>query len=325
MPFYSKDRVKETTTATGTGSLILDGPVNGYISFISVYPIATDQFYYCIQHTSANEWEVGYGYVSVVLGLNRLFRLTVLAGTNGTSPVNFSSGIKEAFVTYPADRSVIVDNSTNTIIPNNKTAILPAAYGGTGLSSPGTAGNVLTSTGSGWSSAAVPIAGLTKIGNATDNNANSAKVINLATDGTYVLTFENIRDGLDYPVYLRFASGADLSGTVYNSGYAYTYTFHPTNASPTTGQFDTGSNIPLTAGNSVEATSSPGLCGFLYVTKSSTLGVSVTGQLNWLTTTAAVYRSITIYGTRTSIVNYQSIAVSMFNIPQGNIGIYKYV
>lgn len=52
---------------------------------------------------------------------------------------------------------------TNISLTTGVTGTLPAANGGTGLTSPGTAGNVLTSNGSAWVSS-TPASGGTAIG-----------------------------------------------------------------------------------------------------------------------------------------------------------------
>jgi hypothetical protein len=91
-----KDRAKETTTETGTVGLLLLGAVTGYQSL----PHSSAQdFYYCIAHTSADEWEVGIGNASS----GSLERLTILDGSDGpNNAVNFSEGTKDVFCTCPA-------------------------------------------------------------------------------------------------------------------------------------------------------------------------------------------------------------------------------
>ena len=88
-----KDRAKETTTATGSSNLACGGASSGY----QALPASGD-FYYCITHTSANEWEVGVGYMST----GDLVRDTVLDGSTGPTPVNFSAGSKDVFCVFPA-------------------------------------------------------------------------------------------------------------------------------------------------------------------------------------------------------------------------------
>lgn len=95
------DRAKETTTGTGTGDLLLLGAATGY----QALPISFNQdFYYCVAHTSADEWEVGIGNAA----LGSLVRLTTLDGSDGpNNAVNFSAGTKDVFCTCPAIMSSI--------------------------------------------------------------------------------------------------------------------------------------------------------------------------------------------------------------------------
>lgn len=95
MPVFI-DRAKETTTGTGTGDLLLLGAATGYQSLPSSF---AQDFYYCIAHTSADEWEVGIGNASS----GSLVRLTPLDGSDGpNNAVNFSAGTKDVFCTCPA-------------------------------------------------------------------------------------------------------------------------------------------------------------------------------------------------------------------------------
>lgn len=103
MAFVVKDRVKETTTTTGTGTVTLLGAATGYQSFSAIGN--GNDTYYCIAGQSGNEWEVGIGtYTSAGTTLSRT---TVLASSNAGSLVTFSAGTKDVFVVYPAGRSVI--------------------------------------------------------------------------------------------------------------------------------------------------------------------------------------------------------------------------
>jgi len=99
MSFVIADRVRETTTTTGTGTLSLDGAVAGFQAFTAVGNNNTT--YYTIQGTT--EWEVGIGtYLS-----NTLSRDTVLSSSNGGSKLLLTAGTKDVFVTLPAGKTVI--------------------------------------------------------------------------------------------------------------------------------------------------------------------------------------------------------------------------
>ena len=98
MALVVKDRVRETSTTTGTGDLTLSGAVQGYQGFSEIGNGNTT--YYCI--AGATAWEVGLGTVVVAGPVTTLQRTSVLASSNGGAAVSFSSEIKQVFVTYPA-------------------------------------------------------------------------------------------------------------------------------------------------------------------------------------------------------------------------------
>lgn len=101
MALVVKDRVQETTTTTGTGTLTLLGAVTGYQAF-SVIGDANTTFYTIA--SSSSEFEIGIG--TYTLSGTTLARTTVLASSNAGSAVNLSAGTKNVFVTYPAGFSV---------------------------------------------------------------------------------------------------------------------------------------------------------------------------------------------------------------------------
>jgi hypothetical protein len=102
MALVLADRVKETTTTTGTGTVTLLGASTGFQSFSAIGTGNTT--YYTIAGQTTSEWEVGIG--TYTLSGTTLARTTVLASSNAGSAVNFSAGTKDVFVTYPAGRSV---------------------------------------------------------------------------------------------------------------------------------------------------------------------------------------------------------------------------
>jgi len=104
MALVLADRVKETTTTTGTGTVTLLGASTGFQSFAVVGNANTT--YYTIAGQTTSEWEVGIGTYTSAGTL--LARTTVLANSSATQPsaLSFSAGTKDVFVTYPAGRSV---------------------------------------------------------------------------------------------------------------------------------------------------------------------------------------------------------------------------
>ena len=103
MTLVVKDRVKETTSTTGTGTVTLSGASTGFQSFSVIGDGNTT--YYAIVNSSAGEWEVGIG--TYTASGTTLSRDTVLESSNSGSLVDFAAGNKDVFVTYPAERSVI--------------------------------------------------------------------------------------------------------------------------------------------------------------------------------------------------------------------------
>jgi hypothetical protein len=101
MALVIADRVKETSTTTGTGTFTLGGAVAGYQAF-SVIGNGNQCYYTIVGIAVASEWEVGVGTYSS----STITRDIVLSSSTGGAKVSFSAGNKEVFVTYPADRSV---------------------------------------------------------------------------------------------------------------------------------------------------------------------------------------------------------------------------
>ena len=120
MAFLLKDRVKETSTTTGTGAFTLGGASATFDTFSSVLSDG-DTTYYAIVHaaTGTDEWEVGLG--TFASSGSTLTRTTVLSSSNNGSATNFSAGDKDVFITYPADKAIFKDGSGNVTISGNLT------------------------------------------------------------------------------------------------------------------------------------------------------------------------------------------------------------
>jgi len=115
MAFVLADRVKETTTTTGTGTVTLLGASTGYQSFSAIGNGNTT--YYTIAGQTGSEWEVGIG--TYTSSGTTLSRTTVLSSSNSGSLVSFSAGTKDVFVTQPSSRTVYVGASDQTIYGAN--------------------------------------------------------------------------------------------------------------------------------------------------------------------------------------------------------------
>lgn len=137
MALVLADRVQETTTTTGTGTVTLAGATTGYQSF-AVIGNGNTTFYTIADQGGAN-WEVGIG--TYTSSGTTLSRDTVLASSNGGALVNFTTGTKTAFVTYPSEKSVNLNAAGNVSALGNVTSgtwqatAVTTTYGGTGLTS----------------------------------------------------------------------------------------------------------------------------------------------------------------------------------------------
>jgi hypothetical protein len=117
MALVLKDRVQETTTTTGTGTITLGGAVTGYQSFSAIGNANTT--YYAIYAPGGSEWEVGIG--TYTSSGTTLSRDTVLASSNSGSLVSFSAGTKNVWCDYPAGKATYLDS-------NGKVAFAGASY-----------------------------------------------------------------------------------------------------------------------------------------------------------------------------------------------------
>lgn len=97
--FRFADRVKETSTTTGTGNFTLAGAVTQFETFSTNF-IVGELFYYAIVGQTGTEWEIGFGELS---GATTLVRTQVLQSSNADALVSFSAGTKDVFVTIAGE------------------------------------------------------------------------------------------------------------------------------------------------------------------------------------------------------------------------------
>jgi hypothetical protein len=151
MALILKDRVKETTTTTGTSSFVLGGAVTGYQDFSSAIGNANTT-YYAVYLLGGTEWEVGIG--TYATSGNTLARTTILASSNAGSIVTFSSGTKQIWCDYPAgkaayqDAAGVINNGTFNATTSVITPIVQATNSG-GLALKNSAGTTQISMGGG--------------------------------------------------------------------------------------------------------------------------------------------------------------------------------
>lgn len=110
MALVFKDRVRESTTTTGTGTVTLDGATTGFQSF-SVIGDSNTTYYTLV---SNNEWEVGLG--TYTASGTTLSRDTVLESSNSGSEITLV-GTSDVFCTYPAEKAVVQDGDNTVTAP----------------------------------------------------------------------------------------------------------------------------------------------------------------------------------------------------------------
>ena len=116
MALVLNDRVRETTTTTGTGAVALGGAVSGFETFAAGIG-NSNTVYYAIVHRTAAEFEVGLGTLDG--DSSDLTRTTVISSSNSDSAVNFASGTKDVFCTLPASKTVFEDASGHVTLPHD--------------------------------------------------------------------------------------------------------------------------------------------------------------------------------------------------------------
>ena len=102
--FVIDDRVKQTTTTTGTGTIDLTGTETGFETFVAGIGDGV-QTYYAIVHDGTSDFEVGTGTVTDA-GTDTLSRQSVISSSNSDALVNFGAGSKTVFCTLPAKKTI---------------------------------------------------------------------------------------------------------------------------------------------------------------------------------------------------------------------------
>ena len=112
MALVINDRVKVTSTTTGTGAMALGAAATGFETFAQGIG-NNNTTYYCIFNQGTSEFEVGLGTLDGTSA--NLTRTTVISSSNSDAAVNFTSGTKDVFCTLPASKSVFLDASGDPV------------------------------------------------------------------------------------------------------------------------------------------------------------------------------------------------------------------
>ena len=206
MAFVIGDKVRETSTTTGTGPITLAGAATpGYRTFASTIG-ANNQTFYVISGRYTLQWEVGICTLDSTGTI--LSRTTVVSSSNNNALVNLVADTYDVYVSQPAEFSMYVEG-TNVVIPNNAT--VPIISGGTGAS---TAAQALANLG------ALPLAGGTMTGALTLSQD--------ASQPMQAVTYEQLQavvSGSTYKAAVYCATTGALTATfVNNSGVGDTLT-----------------------------------------------------------------------------------------------------
>ena len=195
MALILNDRVSETTATVGTGSFALAGALTDFQSFNSGIGVGNTTYYACV-NTNTGEWEVGVGTLS---GTTTLARTALIDSSTG-SFVNFSIGTKLIFCTYPAAKSVNL----------NENGILVGYTQGAAAGS----GTILTQSIAQF---------LTNINNYTQFSLQNLNAGTLAS-ADFVITADNGNDTINYSDMGLASSGhidPSYSAVLANDAYYY--------------------------------------------------------------------------------------------------------
>jgi len=122
MAFVLNDRVKQTSTSTGTGTINLSASAEtGFETFVAGIG-TTNSTFYCISHDGTADFEVGIGTVTDA-SPDTLSRTTIISSSNSDNLVNFQTGTKTVFCTYPAKRAPSASMTATTYVTTHASTL----------------------------------------------------------------------------------------------------------------------------------------------------------------------------------------------------------
>lgn len=302
MAFVVADRVQETTTTTGTGTVVLAGAVIGFQSFAVIGN--GNETYYTIADQSGSNWEVGIG--TYYSGNLSLARTTILASSNANAAVSFTSGPKSVFVTYPAEKAIYSDPSNVTTITNfassnvlitggtiNNVSLGNVTYAGLGTMSTQNA-NAVTITGGTIAGTGITSGNVTLTGGTINSTTQKDGVYNNVTvnQGTINgVTFSNVTYGGLGTMATQNATSVAITGGTINSVAFTGGTLNNMTIGATTANTGTFTNLVATTFTAAGNATSQAL-NTVNITEPTT--ISATGAANTVNfdlTTQSVYYS----------------------------------
>ena len=277
MALVLNNRVRETTSTTGTGAVTLGGAVDGFQTFAAGIG-NSNTTYYAISINTESEWEVGLGTLNG--DSSTLTRTTVLESSNSDSAVDFAAGSKEIFCTLPSEKAVYLDASDNQVggfssvaddttpqlggdLDVNGNAIVSASDGAIAINANGT--GMVTMTANSVTGDVIP-------GKFAGTNFTQSLLVGHSTTGTLDAAVQNTGVGA---LALDAITSGDANtcvgrsaGSAINSGGGNSYYGTGTGSSNTTSSNNTGIgadslvyNVSGTANTAVGRTSMYGASG----------------------------------------------------------------
>ena len=121
MAFVLNDRVKQTSTTTGTGTFSLTGTETGFETFVTGIGNGNSTCY-AIANDGTSEFEVGIGTVTDA-ATDTISRTTIISSSNSDNLVNFTAGTKTVFCTYPAKRAPSASMTATTYVTTHASTL----------------------------------------------------------------------------------------------------------------------------------------------------------------------------------------------------------
>lgn len=112
MALVLNDRVKVTSSTSGTGAFALGAAAQGFETF-AVGIGNSNETYYAAYENGTNNFEVGRGTLDGTSA--NLARTEVISSSNSDNLVNFTGNTLDVFCTLPASKSVYLDSTGNPV------------------------------------------------------------------------------------------------------------------------------------------------------------------------------------------------------------------